>query len=126
MQELKTYREVLKAISEGHEVEGLVHGVWLAMKNLVVDLAILDTVFLGTFRIKSTKPSINWEHVSPNFKYLARNMYGSTALYEREPILKYDDWGSRGGSRIGAITFSSLSKGNCDWEESLVKRPEGI
>ena len=79
-----------------------------------------------THRIKPTKPSINWEHVHPRYKYLARDKDGRVDLYEEEPVKFNSDWDIDVGNVARANSHSSLKPGNCDWTESLVKRPEGV
>lgn len=80
-----------------------------------------------TYRVKpASKPSINWEHVHPDYKWLATDADGETYLYKEEPSLMARgdgawpagwDWGD-------ATIFASFTPGDCDWKDSLVQRPE--
>lgn len=80
----------------------------------------------GVYRIKPSKPSIDWSHVDPRLKWLARDADGQTYLYEDMPELVaacFDgsdcDW-----VYVNDV-FASYKPGTCDWRDSLVKRPEG-
>lgn len=73
---------------------------------------------------KVMKPSINWEHVAPEFNYLAEDSNGDAFLYEKEPFITMTAFGSRGGELAEAHMFASYVKGTCDWKDSLIKRPE--
>lgn len=74
---------------------------------------------------KIVKPSINWEHVDSKFKYLAEDPCGSAFLYEEKPFIALTSWGIQGGEAVEAFMFASYAKGTCNWQESLVIRPEG-
>lgn len=96
-----------------------------ASKNVWVDCEY-PTFFKSTkFRIKPIKPSINWEHVNPKFKWLAVDEDGAACLYAVEPNLGEEQWIAKTSIYTYADCFSSYQRGNCDWKESLVQRPEG-
>ena len=73
----------------------------------------------------ATKPSINWEHVSSKFNYLAEDADGVAFLYEDKPFTSMETWMVDNGELAVAHMLASYTKGSCDWKESLVKRPEG-
>ena len=75
---------------------------------------------------KAAKPSINWEHVSNEFNYLAEDPDGAAYLYEKKPFTAQDVWGvSDSLSEVAeAFMFASYVKGTCDWKDSLIQRPE--
>ena len=73
---------------------------------------------------KITKPSINWEHVAPEFNYLAEEPEGGAFLSEEEPFIASSCWGVESGETAEAHMFASYIKGTCDWKDSLIKRPE--
>jgi hypothetical protein len=84
-----------------------------------------------TYRVKPvplTKPSINWAHVAPQYKWLAQDEDGRAWLYA--DVAPFHDvygkyWSSTEGmARAGA--FSSFQLGTCHWRDSLVERPEGV
>ena len=70
-----------------------------------------------------TKPSIDWSHVSEDFKYLAMDAGGLHHLYVEEPMLTSSEWATH-HLYIYAGHFASFTPGACDWKDSLVKRPE--
>lgn len=70
-----------------------------------------------------TKPSINWEHVSDKYKFLARDSTGVAWLYGKEPTLVEGFWDVSLGEFALADSHASYDAGTCDWEDSLVVRP---
>jgi len=77
----------------------------------------------GYFRKPLTKPSVNWDHVAKEYNYMATDKSGATYLYKLKPHKSSSFFNSE-SYRPRADTFASFVKGTCDWENSLVKRPE--
>lgn len=125
MKYLNTVREVMGAILEGKEVEfkGTEMGEWLPLKNLHIPVGNIDDKINYLCRIKTTKPSIDWSHVSDKFKYLAKDENGSIFIYENKPEIKHVVWWIDGSAYANVSAFKSLDVGDCDWTESLVERP---
>ena len=74
----------------------------------------------------ATKPSINWSHVKDEYKWLSVDATGSAYVYEDEPERSESDhWYSHKGSLSEVSGLASYVPGTCDWQDSLVKRPEG-
>ena len=71
-----------------------------------------------------TKPSIDWSHVSSEYNYLVQDSDGEGYLCGEEPSRVKSGWNAR-SPYISAMAFSSYVPGTCDWQDSLVKRPEG-
>lgn len=69
-----------------------------------------------------TKPSIDWSHVAPEWKWLAQNADGSAYIYKETPIVADSVW--VGGELIRVHHLASFVPGTCDWRDSLVTRPE--
>ena len=69
-----------------------------------------------------TKPSIDWDHVSENFQYLAMDEDGSHHLFAEKPEPIVLEWAAD-ALYIHAEHFASFSAGTCDWKDSLVERP---
>jgi hypothetical protein len=79
-----------------------------------------------TYRVKPaplTKPSIDWSHVAPEFKWLARDQCGDTYLYAFKPDAEVFVWVTE-GVFCECKGFASYSPGTCAWRDSLVERPE--
>lgn len=79
------------------------------------------------YRVVRTKPSINWDHVSPQYVALARDSGGDVWLYTKTPTRCSGTtfWAVDEGG-IGWLvknTFASFTPGTCDWKDSLVIRP---
>ena len=72
---------------------------------------------------KTTKPSIDWSHVSSEFNYLVQDSDGEGYLCGEEPTCVESGWGSE-SHYVSATAFTSYEPGTCDWRDSLVKRPE--
>lgn len=70
-----------------------------------------------------TKPSINWDHVSPEWQWLAVDACQEAYMYDEKPILGPVSWTGDCDYKE-ADAFASYSRGTCDWKDSLVERPE--
>ena len=75
---------------------------------------------------KMTRPSVNWEHVRGEYKFLAQDVDGSAWLYWEKPRLGGDHWVTTRGECAEAHSYASYIPGTCDWKDSLVARPEGV
>lgn len=77
------------------------------------------------YRIKPVEQdSINWDHVHPDYNYMARDKDGSgtTYVFKECPVLGTSCWhSSMGYEHVGAI--ASYKRGETDWKDSLVVRP---
>lgn len=74
-----------------------------------------------------TKPSIDWSHIAPEYKWLARDGDGFTAVYDTKPVASERDASWRaGGTPVSTRYFASYVPGDCDWKDSLVARPAGV
>ena len=74
---------------------------------------------------KVTKPSIDWSHVKEDYKWLSVNANGSANVYENEPkvgVCGY--WYNPKGGSDKVNVLASYVPGTCDWNDSLVKRPQ--
>lgn len=74
------------------------------------------------YRIASTKPSIDWSHVSDEYKWLSTGENGNSYLTTFKPRTLESIW-IGGRSYIKATGFASFKPGACDWRDSLVGRP---
>ena len=68
------------------------------------------------------KPSIDWDHVSEDFKYLAMDSGGLHHLFAEKPDSMSVEWTTH-ALYIYAEHFASFTPGTCNWKDSLVKRP---
>ena len=129
MKEIKTYRDLMKVLADGHtvEVRSLIDDRWITIKEFNFKVYKLDDELRFEHRIKLSKPSIDWSQVSDRFKYLAKSRNGNCYLYEDKPKIFYHDcWSFTHGICVSASVFQSLEVGTCDWRDSLVERPEGV
>ena len=69
-----------------------------------------------------TKPSIDWSHVSSEYNYLIQDSDDEGYLCSEEPARVESGWDTESSYTL-ASTFTSYVPGTCDWEDSLVKRP---
>lgn len=76
------------------------------------------------YRIKKNPDSINWDHVAPDFKYMARDEDGKSWLFVNEPKRGRTVWYEQYEDKeIESFLFTSYKRGNVDWKDSLVIRP---
>jgi len=78
---------------------------------------------------KPTKPSIDWSHVAPKYKWLARDSNDEAFVYAERPFCEGGYWVWNGGSpdpvQVDRL-LASYAPGTCDWRDSLVQRPEDV
>lgn len=74
------------------------------------------------YRIAPQKPSINWDHVSDEYNWLAVDKDGNAYLFTSKPELCAPIW-TTGYGRARANAHTSFKPGKVPWEESLVMRP---
>jgi hypothetical protein len=130
MKTLEDKIKVMQAALEGKQIEfkrnmGI---TWITYDG---EAELEFSWHLNDYRVKDavplTKPSINWDHVHPDFKWIATDKDGQTYLFSECPYYRddIDYWTHRKDSRcIDASCWSSYVPGTCDWKDSLVKRPE--
>ena len=70
----------------------------------------------------TVKPSIDWNHVNENFKWLAMDADGECYIYTDKPLRGNRHW-TTNLPCTPAINFASFTPGTCDWQDSLVERP---
>ena len=71
----------------------------------------------------TTKPLIDWNHVSEDFQWLAMDSGGLHHLFAEKPEPTDVKWSTH-ALYIYAGHFASLIHGTCNWRDSLVKRPD--
>ena len=72
-----------------------------------------------------SKPSIDWSHVKGEYKWLSVDKDGSAYVHENEPERgENDHWFCLKGDLFEVNGLASYTPGTCDWEDSLVKRPD--
>lgn len=69
-----------------------------------------------------TPDSIDWSHVAPEWRFMARDRGGLAWLYSNEPRPEENSW-RFGRDLTKADAFASYRIGTCDWKDSLVVRP---
>lgn len=110
--------EVMQAYVDGKQVEHSLTGdTWHILRTPYWDWQGLS------YRIAETPDSINWDHVSPEFKYMARDENGDVVLFTNKPTLSERIWRCDKGSYCCATSHASYTRGTFDWKNSLVTRP---
>lgn len=66
--------------------------------------------------------TICWEHVAPEWKFMARDEDGTVWLCDGIPSKFGDTWGGAPND-IRAVAFASYKRGTVAWQDSLVERP---
>lgn len=72
-----------------------------------------------------TKDELDWSHVAPEYKWMARDEDGEAFLFHTEPFIEAgtEFWNAMTYT-ADATAFASYKRGSCDWRDSLVRRPE--
>lgn len=120
------YLELEKWKSEGGVIQmyDVVIGTWM-------ESDVLDSYSSLIFRASADepkKPSINWDHVHPKYKWLARDKRGTIHLFSVKPESNFpknpdaDEWSWQWNTCVTAETFDSLEYGDCLWYKSLIER----
>lgn len=122
--------EVIKAHAEGKDIEAKSITMprherhWSAVPYPAWDFSKYD------YRVVTKKPSINWDHVRNDLNYLAVDAGGDAYLYASKPIMIAQDemWRTSDEEQIyvGVEGFASYQRGNVDWKDSLITRPNII
>ena len=75
------------------------------------------------YRIAATPDTIDWSHLAPEWRFVARDKNGLAWAYINKPDLKSAAWCAKGeyGSRV---TTPSFRNNGMPWDQSLIERPE--
>lgn len=111
--------KVMQAYVDGDEVQGNACGTFVVAAAPVWNWAQYD------YRVApaTTPDTIDWSHVAPEFKWMARDSNGIGYLYKEKPYL-CDDYWDNDYTTARTVHFSSYRPGTCYWKDSLVKRTE--
>lgn len=76
------------------------------------------------YRVAKTKPSINWDHVHPDYIAISTDRNMLSFAYKKRPHVEGSMWSYISEtSHSGVCSYASFKPGNCDWKDSLVMRP---
>lgn len=114
--------EIMKHFANGGKIEFFISGSgnWVLFEGSLGPNPLWNW---GSFNYRKvvTKPSIDWSHVAPEYKWLAMDDGGRCFLYKSKPQKATTVWNG-GTSYVSAHNFQSLTLGACDWKDSLVER----
>lgn len=79
--------------------------------------------FDDTYRTVQRKLEIPWEHIKPEYKWVAMDKSGCVAVFIQKPTAMGGGWISGGYAPIPALNIDTTG---IDWRESLTARPEGV
>jgi hypothetical protein len=68
---------------------------------------------------------VGYVMVRDDYNYLSQDANGNAWLYWEKPELSEDHWITTKGECAEANSHVSYIPGTCDWDDSLVARPEG-
>lgn len=112
--------KVMQAYVDGEKVEGESDGIANKLDEPIWNWGNIN------YRIApaTTPDSIDWSHVAPEFKWMARDEDGTAWLFRLEPNVsdEIERW-TCGENRQSVDAIASYNRGTCDWKGSLVKRP---
>lgn len=117
---------VMQAYADGAEIEvRCFDRDWAPIADPSFEWACND------YRVAAPKPDeIDWSHVGPEFRWLARDADGTVKLFTHKPLQSthQDFWYRLGADecRMVVVTglFASYKPGSCNWTESLLERPD--
>lgn len=92
-----------------------------------VDCNFPTWIHYAVYRVKPAhlnKPSIDWSHVAPEFKWMAQDRSGCGWLFKSKPRFGCECALFSDEPGVKADGFQSYTPGTCDWRDSLVGRPE--
>jgi len=78
------------------------------------------------YTVMKTPDSIDWSHVNPKYKWMTRDKHGCVYLFEDEPSTHGRGYWKRGGDAVEVQGFASYVKGDVEWYDSLVRRPDNV
>lgn len=70
-----------------------------------------------------TLDSIDWSHVTPQWRFMARGVDGCAVIYQSLPHIFGNYWKAPQGVGSYANVLASYRRGTVDWRDSLVVRP---
>lgn len=115
--------EVMQAYLRGEtiearavDIEGSVWSPWVRLGEPNWNWEKCD------YRVKKVLPSIDWDHVSGEYNYLAVDEDGGSFLYGVKPKKQEGFWNPN-GEYCSTKYFASFEPGNINWEDSLISRP---
>ena len=111
--------DLIVAWAEGHKIEVYVHA-YQEWQPVLLPAWNPDTLY----RLAPIKPSIDWDHVNPEYIALAVDDDGQAFLYTEVPHSLDTIWGCT-TVPIRASVVVSFDPGNCHWKDSLITRPRG-
>lgn len=85
----------------------------------VVDPAFND---LCAYRIALTPDTIDWSHLAPEWRFVARDDDNSPLLYQARPERNAVSWAAY--EPCARVTTPSYRNNGMPWEQSLIERPE--
>lgn len=112
---------VMQAFVDDKEIEykSACQDIWHAAPNPYWDWDAYD------YRIKqepATHPAFDWSIFADDVQWLAWDKDGIGYLYVKEPIALSDRW--LGAAVAKANSIKGVTRGTCDWKDSLIKRPQ--
>lgn len=118
----KKHFKIIEAWANGADIEYYSNqsGYWKPARNL-------DWSVHRHYRVAPTPDTIDWSHVTPEYKWMSRNLEGIPYLFVNRPQTSCSFWYSCSPTDSAcAVHFSSYKRGTADWKDSLVERPNGV
>ena len=113
--------EVMQAFERGEKIEYFSSYV---EKWVHTEFPNWDWAYTNYRIAQKSKPSVNWDHVLKNCNWLARDRNKRVYVYEQKPVLGDGFWAASEGLIFSTDCLASLEEGDCDWQDSLVERPQ--
>lgn len=123
-EEARKAAQVMLAYADGAEIEYTVPSCETGDTPYCTPVEISFNWRDYSYRVKQTQDFIDWSHVAPEYKWMARDKDGAAYVYREKPELGRREWGASGANHRIDTAFSSYKAGTVDWEGSLVSREE--
>lgn len=127
-EEIKERVAVMQAWLDGETIQYKSKSCVIAWSTFETECCPKFNFDLNEYRVKPHEPdSIDWRHVAPHLKFMARDKDQYVGLYADMPHISGAEFVVHSAHKVvRADCFSSLRIGTADWKDSLVSRPEGV
>ncbi len=110
--------ELHRAMYEDRLVQYWADNLWM----IKVSHTFFDDCIYRIAPKSETDIELPWHVISTEYQWAARDANGAVWVYEKEPFPKFDIW-----CGVGKTCRHIIHKpGNKPWDQSLIKRPEGV
>ena len=108
---------LLLAFHRGQKIEAFLGSEWR-------DCKAPGFYEIAAYRIAPTPDTVDWSHIGPEWKFIARDIGNQPLLFKQDPRGNKTAWFNDGG--VSFVTTPSYRNNGLPWEQSLIRRPEDV